>query len=226
MRTSKDPGKSRVSQETNQIDTDLTPDIAYADEHLIVVNKPTGLLSVPGRTPDKQDCLFTRLRQAYDTLYVVHRLDRDTSGAMLFARNCETQSAFGRMFQQGEVAKEYCAWVEGSVSTSSGTLNAPIGRVPGAKLPPRYCIDHNTGRSAQTAWSVVATDHHRTRLSLKPVTGRSHQLRVHCQHMGHPIVGDPIYGMPDFRMFLHAKRLDFVHPASGDMLSVEVPVPF
>ncbi|MDG2381735.1 MAG: RluA family pseudouridine synthase [Pirellulaceae bacterium] len=226
MQTSQDPKKFRVGQKTVRAGTDLTHDFAYIDKHLLVINKPTGLLSVPGRTPDKQDCLFTRLQPAFDELYVVHRLDRDTSGAMLFARNSETQSALGRMFQRGELAKEYCAWVEGSAQTARGTVDAPIGRVPGAKLPPRYCIDHNAGRAAQTSWAVIETDRHRTRLSLKPVTGRSHQLRVHCQYLGHPIVGDPIYGTPDSRMFLHAHRLDFVHPVSGDMLRVEVPVPF
>ena len=163
-------------------------DVQTIDDNLLVVNKPTGMLSVPGRTPDKQDCLLVRIQKRFPEALVVHRLDRDTSGLILFARNRTTQSSLARMFQEGKIEKRYTAWVEGQVTSDSGRIEAPIERVAEATLPPRYRICE-TGRASTTEWYVVERDEEKTVLDLRPRTGRSHQLRVHCQGMGHPIGG-------------------------------------
>ena len=200
-------------------------DVQTIDDNLLVVNKPTGMLSVPGRTPDKQDCLLVRIQKRFPEALVVHRLDRDTSGLILFARNRTTQSSLARMFQEGKIGKRYTAWVEGQVTSDSGRIEAPIERVAEATLPPRYRICE-TGRASTTEWFVVERDEEKTVLDLRPRTGRSHQLRVHCQGMGHPIVGDPIYGEPADRMYLHATQLRFLHPCGNGMLEFEAPLPF
>ena len=140
------PPTGQYDRRTGLAETSTT---VYVDDHLIVANKPAGLLSVPGRTADKQDCLLARMQDCFPELYVVHRLDRDTSGAMIFARSPQTQSAFGRMFQQRQVEKQYCAWVEGHLEPSTGQIDAPIGRVGGATLPPRYRVDFQAGRPAR-----------------------------------------------------------------------------
>lgn len=201
--------------------------ILFQDEDLLVVGKPPGWLSVPGRTAEKQDCLYGWLRRQFPELLVVHRLDRDTSGIMLFARNRQTQSAMGRMFARGEIRKDYIAWVSGQLFPNRGQIDQPVGRVAHGGLPPRYRVDEQEGKPAQTHWRVLRRETDRTRIWLQPLTGRSHQLRVHCLCLGHPIVGDPIYGSArDNRMLLHAFRLRFPHPHHGVMLRLKAPVPF
>jgi tRNA pseudouridine32 synthase/23S rRNA pseudouridine746 synthase len=201
--------------------------LLFHDEDLMAVNKPPGWLSVPGRTAEKQECLFGWLRRWFPELLVVHRLDRDTSGIILFARNRQTQTGLGRMFAHGQIRKDYIAWVTGQLRPDSGTVDRPVGRVAPGGLPPRYQVDQCRGKPAQTRWKVLGRQAERTRVWLRPLTGRSHQLRVHCQCLGHPIVGDPIYGSDcGDRMLLHACRLRFPHPRDGVMLKLKAPIPF
>ncbi len=200
--------------------------VAHLDQHLIIVVKPAGMLSVPGRSADKQDCLSGRLQAYFPELRIVHRLDRDTSGIMLLARSSNVQRQLAQMFESRGVHKEYVADVHGQLQDDTGEIDEPIARVTGCSLPPRYHIDRQRGKPALTTWRVLSRDTDRTRVLLKPKTGRSHQLRVHCHQLGHPIIGDPIYGRPDRRMYLHASRLSFKHPGTGDRLDVSVPIPF
>ena len=199
----------------------------YADDSLLVLNKPAGLLSVPGRGEDKQDCLGSRVQQQYPDALVVHRLDMATSGLMLMARGGNMQRALSRLFENREVHKRYVAVVEGELT----------GHAPGAgdwqliDLPimvdwprrPLRIIDAR-GKPSQTRWRNVAfdADTNTTRVELEPLTGRSHQLRVHLQAMGHPIVGDALYGngVPTVapRLLLHACQLGFTHPVSGQAM--------
>ena len=205
----------------------LEATILYEDPHLIAVDKPSGLLTVPGRTPDKQDCLLNRLHDTYPDALLVHRLDRDTSGVLVFARSLRIQQQLGKCFEAREVKKEYVAIVEGTV-TESQTIELPIRRDITISLPPTYIVDHKCGRSASTKLDVHLTDGTQTRVTLYPHTGRSHQLRVHCRAIGHPIVGDPIYGnsIGTPRLMLHAYKLSFQHPAANDMVTLESAVPF
>lgn len=205
----------------------LEAKILYEDPYLIAVEKPSGLLTVPGRTPDKQDCLLNRLQEAYQDTLLVHRLDRDTSGVLVFARSSQTQQQLGKCFEARHVHKEYVAIVEGTV-TKNQTIDLPIRRDITISLPPTYIVDQTYGRSASTKLDVDSNDGSRTRVTLYPHTGRSHQLRVHCQAIGHPIVGDPIYGnsIGTPRLMLHAHKLSFQHPATNDMVMLESAVPF
>ncbi len=203
------------------------PLVIYEDDDLIAVDKPAGWLTVPGRTAEKQDCLYHRLRETFRELLVVHRLDRDTSGLILFARNRHTQSELGRHFAAGQIRKSYLAWVSGRVGHDSGQIDQPIGRAHCGGLPPRYRIDHAAGRPAQTRWRTLHRKTDRSRLWLRPLTGRSHQLRVHCLSLGHPVLGDPIYGFDAAdRMYLHAFRLRFPHPTRAGILTLEAAAPF
>ncbi|MCA9213406.1 MAG: RluA family pseudouridine synthase [Planctomycetales bacterium] len=201
--------------------------LLYETERLLVVDKPSGLLSVPGRTADKSNCVLSRLRQSFPEALVVHRLDRDTSGLLVFARDEETQRSLGRQFEQRSVAKTYTAIVEGIV-TDNQRIDLPMRRDITVSLPPTYIVDRDQGREAITDLEVASVSGDRTRVTLRPRTGRSHQLRVHCKAIGHPIVGDPIYGNPinGERLMLHAHKLSFRNPATHDMLEFESPVPF
>lgn len=202
-------------------------DLLFEDDDLIAVAKPAGCLTVPGRTVDKQDCLYRQLLCDYPGLLVVHRLDQDTSGIVLFARHRTTQSELGRQFAAGRIRKDYIAWVSGVVEHDRGEIDRPVGRLAPGGLPPRYCVHETRGKPAQTQWHVLQRRTDRTRLWLRPRTGRSHQLRVHCLCVGHPIVGDRIYGRQAAdRMYLHAFRLRFSHPRRADMLTLKAPLPW
>lgn len=200
--------------------------IVYCDHSLVVVDKPTGLLSVPGRTEDKQDCVLRRLRNDFGELKVVHRLDRDTSGLLAFARDDQTQRELNRHFATGMVRKDYIACVEGLIHASKGQIDLAIRRDMDISLPPRYLVDPVHGKPATTRWRVLARCGNQTRLRLRPVTGRSHQLRVHCAAIGHPIVGDPIYGEPAERLKLHAYRLVLPARIDAPAIRLHAPVPF
>lgn len=196
----------------------------YEDDYLVAVNKPFNMLSVPGRGEDKQDSVASRLQQLYSDIRVVHRLDCHTSGLMLLARGLDMQRRLSRLFHDRQVHKRYVALVEGAVEQQQGLVDIPLRGDPDNR--PVQVVDYLNGRPAQTRWRLqeIREDPsgvHTSRLLLFPVTGRTHQLRVHCMAMGHPIVGDRLYngaGERSPRMMLHAERLEFIHPVSKEML--------
>ena len=190
------------------------PDLIYCDDALLVVNKPAGLLAVPGRGADKQDCLSVRLQQEFPDALVVHRLDMSTSGLMLFARGAEMQRRLSLMFHEREVEKRYVAVVAGKLKPEMGEVDLPIS----ADWPnrPLRKIDAELGKPSLTRYLMLefdtATD--TSQVELEPVTGRTHQLRVHMAAIGHPILGDALYGdvASAPRLLLHATTLDLLHP--------------
>lgn len=210
------------------------PRAVYEDEHLLVVNKPSGLLTVPGRSAALQDCAVSRLRARYTAAtgpLAVHRLDLDTSGLLLVAKSLEVAKALQRLFSLREIDKHYVAWLDGHVRGEHGHITLPL-RVD-IDDRPRNIHDPVHGKPAHTEWRVLAREGGRTRVQFTPHTGRSHQLRVHAAHpdgLDAPIVGDRLYGRTppdeDDRLMLHAERLAFVHPVTGERVVVEAPAPF
>ena len=198
--------------------------ILYEDRDLLLVRKPDLLLSIPGRHPLNKDCLITRLQQRYPNASIVHRLDLDTSGIMVIPLNKQTHAHISRQFQQRVVQKSYHAIVFGVVEADSGEITLPIACDWNNR--PRQMICHERGKHALTHFEVLCRDTDRTRLLLQPVTGRSHQLRIHMREMGHPILGCDMYahetalGMAD-RLMLHATTLEFEHPGTGKWLRGE-----
>lgn len=204
------------------------PPILHRDGHILVVDKPAGLLSVPGRGADRADCLLSRLQAAFGEVLLVHRLDLDTSGLIIFARERKAQGALGRQFEARTVAKLYAARLWGAMSQDMGRVDLPLA----VDWPnrPRQHVDHVSGRPAQTDWSIVSRLPDETRVSLRPLTGRSHQLRVHMAALGHPILGDTLYSSGAARQFprlmLHAEMLALDHPATGQAMTFTSPAPF
>lgn len=204
-------------------------DIVYKDEDLILVDKPSGLLSVPGKAEVHKDCLETRLRDIFQDLLLVHRLDLPTSGIMIFARNAHAQRHLGLQFEKRQIKKTYTATVWGQVIGNSGHINLPL--ICDWPNRPRQMVCFERGKQAQTDWEVESRETASTRLKLFPKTGRSHQLRVHCQALGHPILGDRFYA-PDKaleaapRLQLHALSISFRHPQGGRSMNLGVPCPF
>jgi len=203
-------------------------DVLHEDMQLLVVQKPAGLLSVPGKGPDLADCLLSRLQAAFPTVLLVHRLDRDTSGVMVFALTPHAQRHLGLQFEKRSVKKIYMARVAGRLVPKTGTVDLPLC----VDWPnrPLQKVDHETGRPAVTDWRVMKADETESRVMLMPQTGRSHQLRVHMLALGHPILGDPLY-MPDRaaeypRMMLHAQELRLRHPEGGAGMKFRAPAPF
>ena len=200
--------------------------LIFSDAVMLAVEKPSGLLSVPGKGADKQDCMLSRMQAVYPDALLVHRLDMDTSGLMLFARSLEAQRALSMQFEKRAIEKVYIAWVEGCLVLDEGEIDLPLRKDMEQALPPRHMVDLEQGKPAQTRWRVRDRLETQTRVELVPLTGRSHQLRVHMQSLGHPIVGDPIYGTPDERLMLHAQRLSLDHPMHGDRIELESISPF
>lgn len=213
--------------------------VRYADAALLVLEKPAGLLSVPGRGPDKQDCLSARVQQQYPDARVVHRLDMATSGLMLMARGAQALTVLNHAFANREVHKRYQALVHGSMASAPGdwqTIDLPIA-VDWPNRPLRI-IDAG-GKASLTRWRRFDDDAQSPtqqplsrsglpvcRLELEPVTGRSHQLRVHLRAIGHPIVGDALYGnatddarLAAARLMLHASSIALRHPVSGEPMA-------
>ena len=205
-------------------------EIVTLDDTFIVVNKPSGLLSVPGRGPDKADCLSARVQAEFSEALVVHRLDMETSGLMVFARNLVAQRALNRAFEQRLVAKYYVAIAAGIVENDQGTINLPL--ICDWPNRPRQIVDRAIGKPSTTHYVVLARAETlmRTRVGLTPVTGRSHQLRVHMASLGHAIIGDSLYAInpppDDQRLLLHATKLSFPHPVSGELVNCASDVPF
>ncbi len=194
--------------------------IMHVDDAFIVINKPSGLLSVPGRGPNKADCAASRVQQLFSNALTVHRLDMETSGLMLFARGAESQRALSRAFESRQVEKRYVAVVDGLMQNDSGEINLPL--ICDWPNRPRQIVDHTIGKPSLTRYRVLSRDEaaKTTRVELSPVTGRSHQLRVHLASMGHCLLGDSLYATPSAlaastRLLLHATFLGFTHPVSG-----------
>ncbi|MGE4239275.1 RluA family pseudouridine synthase [Ramlibacter sp.] len=228
----------------------LSEGLVYVDEHLIVLDKPAGLLAVPGRGEDKQDCLSTRAQRLWPDARVVHRLDMATSGLFAMARGLAMQRALSRAFEHREVSKRYVAVVAGAMAGDAWqTIALPLA----ADWPnrPRQKVDLHQGKPSETRWRAApgeadtnmlpgspqvaahgsAATFATTRIELEPVTGRTHQLRVHLQAIGHPIVGDALYAPTEVaalspRLLLHASALAFAHPATGEPIEFESRVPF
>lgn len=201
----------------------------HVDTHLIVIDKPAGLLSVPGRGPEKADCAVSRVNADYPGALTVHRLDMATSGLLILARSKEIQSAMSRLFEQGEVQKTYIADVWGKPDPPAGEIDLPL--ITDWPNRPRQKVDHEIGKPSRTLYEVTGTGSDHTRLRLTPLTGRSHQLRVHLAETGHPILGDELYAHEAAhaaapRLHLHASEIAFRHPVTGERVHLSAPCPF
>ncbi|MEM9754922.1 MAG: pseudouridine synthase [Pseudomonadota bacterium] len=203
-------------------------DIRHHDHEIAIVVKPAGLLSVPGRGAHLSDCLLARVLAVFPTALLVHRLDLDTSGVMVFALTPHAQRHLGQQFEKRRVTKGYVAWVHGQVERDSGTVDLPLA----VDWPnrPKQKVDPVDGRPAQTDWRVARRGDSATRMRLSPRTGRSHQLRVHMLALGHPILGDPLYAegpaRDATRMMLHAETLRLRHPDGGRHMTFRDAAPF
>jgi len=207
------------------------PQVIHADSSILVVNKPADLLSVPGRRPEHKDCLLSRLQTSYPEALPVHRLDMSTSGLIVLARHPAAQRQLSQQFEQRLIEKTYLAVVSGPLAAARGTVDLPLS----ADWPnrPRQMVDQTHGKPAQTHYQTLSynADTDSSRVSLQPRTGRTHQLRVHLQALGHPILGDDLYAPPSVqaqaqRLLLHATSLHFVHPGSGAASFFENVAPF
>lgn len=207
----------------------MVPLAVLQDDHeLLFVDKPSGLLTVPGKGAHLADCLLTRVQAVFPTALLVHRLDRDTSGVMVFALTPHAQRHLGLQFEKRQVKKTYVARVAGRVAEKTGTVDLPL--IVDWPNRPLQKVDRENGRSAVTDWRVVRASDSETRVRLFPKTGRSHQLRVHMREIGHPILGDPFYA-PDTtqnhtRLMLHAETLQVRHPDGGRGVRVTAKAPF
>ncbi len=191
--------------------------VLHEDAQLLVLDKPAGLLSVPGKGAHLADCLISRAQAAFPDALLVHRLDRDTSGVMVFAMTPAAQRHLGLQFEKRQVKKTYVARVWGQLEPKDGTVDAPL--IVDWPNRPRQKIDWDTGKPAVTDWKVQRHEDHATRVRLFPQTGRSHQLRVHMLSLGHPILGDPFYATGEAldapRLMLHSTELRLRHPEGG-----------
>lgn len=204
--------------------------VIHADTGLLVVDKPAGLLSVPGRGEDKQDCLVARVQARFPDALAVHRLDMSTSGLLLLARGEEIHRQLSRLFRDREVDKRYVALLDGCLEQAAGEVDLPL--ICDWPNRPRQKVDFEIGKRSLTRFIRLELDRdrHTSRVELEPVTGRSHQLRVHMAALGHPILGDELYGNDDDprtdRLTLHATELSFVHPHTGSKMHFRSPPPF
>ncbi|PRZ49595.1 RluA family pseudouridine synthase [Tritonibacter scottomollicae] len=203
-------------------------DVLHHDSQLLVVNKPAGLLSVPGKGEHLADCLISRIQAAFPEALLVHRLDRDTSGVMVFAMTPHAQRHLGLQFEKRMTKKTYVARLVGHLEPRSGTVDLPlIVDWPNRPLQ-KVCTE--TGKPAETEWKVVSYGENETRVRLSPKTGRSHQLRVHTLSLGHPILGDPLYASgaarEHSRMMLHSEELRLKHPEGGASHKFRSKAPF
>lgn len=201
--------------------------LAYSDDALLVADKPAGMLAVPGRGPEKQDCLATRVQRSFSDALIVHRLDMATSGLLIFARGTTMQRALSAEFRERRIQKNYVALVAGKVPLPFGEISLPLS----ADWPnrPKQKVDEELGKPSLTRYRVLdyAPNIDVSRLELEPVTGRTHQLRVHMAALGHPIIGDTLYGgRAEHRLMLHACSLQFTHPVTGHVIDIVSATPF
>lgn len=203
-------------------------EIVHEDHEILVVNKPSGLLSVPGRGEHLADCLLTRVQAVYPTALLVHRLDRDTSGLIIFGLTPHAQRFLGAQFEARKTKKTYVARVWGRLEPKTGTVDLPL--IVDWPNRPKQMVDHENGKPAITDWRVLKASDSESRVRLMPQTGRSHQLRVHMLALGHPILGDPFYAegaARDFpRLMLHSEELRIGHPDGGEGMRFRAPAPF
>lgn len=205
--------------------------IVHRDDRLLALNKPVGLLSVPGIGPEKLDSVATRAAAQFPGARILHRLDRDTSGVILLAFEAEAHRELSRQFHDREVRKTYIAIVSDVVKDDSGEIDLPMRKDMDPRNAPRQVIDHAEGRRAITRWHVIERHSDRTRMKLIPITGRSHQLRLHMKSIGHPILGDDLYAPAKVlalsnRLMLHAESLTIVHPQTASLVTFTAICPF
>ncbi|MBD3624988.1 MAG: RluA family pseudouridine synthase [Rhodobacteraceae bacterium] len=202
--------------------------VLHEDHEIIVVDKPAGLLSVPGKGAHLADCLLARVQEAFPTALLVHRLDRVTSGVMVFAQPPPAQRHLGLQFEKRQTKKTYVARVWGHLEPKSGTVDLPL--IVDWPNRPRQMVCHETGKEAVTDWRVLRHGQEETRVRLMPKTGRSHQLRVHMLALGHPILGDPLYATGAAaafpRLMLHSEELRLRHPDGGAGMRFRAKAPF
>ncbi|UZD90951.1 RluA family pseudouridine synthase [Cognatishimia activa] len=216
--------------------TEITPynppqdplEVLHEDGHIVAVNKPSGLLSVPGKGDHLADCLMVRVQAVFPDALLVHRLDRDTSGVIVFALTAHAQRSLSMQFEKRTTKKTYVARVQGQVAEKTGTVDLPL--IVDWPNRPLQKVCHETGKPAVTDWRVLKQTEDETRVRLFPRTGRSHQLRVHMLALGHPILGDPLYAPETVdahpRLMLHSEELRINHPESGKGLSFRAKAPF
>lgn len=205
------------------------PEQIYADDHIVIVNKPADLLSVPGRGEDKQDCVWRRVQKTHPTARIVHRLDYATSGLMVLALSADSHRKLSTEFQERRTEKSYQAIVFGTLTETAGEVTEPLRCDWDNRPLQMICYEH--GKKALTRWEKIGEEEFGSRVRLYPITGRSHQLRVHMQHLGHAIIGDRFYASEEAqalspRLLLHAEHLALHHPHSGEWLEFSAPVPF
>ncbi|WP_262264631.1 bifunctional tRNA pseudouridine(32) synthase/23S rRNA pseudouridine(746) synthase RluA [Pantoea dispersa] len=204
--------------------------ILYQDEHIMVVNKPSGLLSVPGRLEEHKDSVMTRIQRDFPQAESVHRLDMATSGVIVVALTKAAERELKRQFREREPAKQYVARVWGHPAAEKGMIDLPL--ICDWPNRPKQMVSVELGKPAQTEYQVLAYDADKSaRVQLKPITGRSHQLRVHLLALGHPILGDRFYAHPEAlamapRLQLHAESLTITHPAFGNSMTFRQPADF
>ncbi len=219
----------RQARMNEPYDPPQTPlDVLHEDAQLIVINKPSGLLSVPGRGAHLADCLLTRVQAAFPQSLLVHRLDRDTSGVMVFAQTPHAQRHLGLQFENRQTRKTYVARVWGRLEPKAGTVDLPL--IVDWPNRPRQMVCQERGKTAVTDWRVAKYEPESTRVRLFPKTGRSHQLRVHMLALGHPILGDPFYAEGPARAFprlmLHSEELRLKNPEGGIAMKFRASAPF
>ena len=203
--------------------------VLHVDDDILVLDKPSGLLSVPGKDPSLWDCLEYRARKQWPTAGMCHRLDKDTSGVLVMALNKRAHGRIGSQFEHRKTTKAYIARVAGIIEQDTGLVDLPLATDWENK--PRQRVDHENGRPSQTEWTVLEREADATRVRLHPLTGRTHQLRVHMKAIGHVILGDVFYADPEAlaaadRLQLHAAELGFTHPTTGEFQVFVAPTPF
>jgi|TARA_A100001391_G_scaffold154548_1_gene112314 tRNA pseudouridine32 synthase/23S rRNA pseudouridine746 synthase len=204
-------------------------DIVHEDDDIVVFNKPSGLLSVPGKDPQLFDSLQSRALERFAGAGTIHRLDKDTSGIIIMAKHKAAHGHIGKQFEYRQTTKFYIARVWGQVAEDEGLVDLPLATDWENK--PRQEVNHARGRASQTRWQVIGREDHATRLKLIPITGRTHQLRVHMKEIGHPILGDEFYATGEAlvaadRLQLHAAELGFRHPSGGEPVVFRSEPPF
>ena len=203
--------------------------VLHADDDLLVIDKPSGLLSVPGKAPEHADCVERRAQDVYPGARIVHRLDMDTSGVMVLARHASAHRHLGLQFERRKTSKIYLAEIWGHPEAEEGEIDLPL--VCDWPNRPKQMVSFDFGKPALTRWQVISRSARTTRVRLSPHTGRSHQLRVHMLALGHPIVGDRFYAEgaaleASSRLALHAQSLELHHPTGGDRVRFEADCPF